>query len=341
MKNPFSKQVWTAKNIAGMAVFTALSFVVYLIEIPIFASTPASFLQLDLSNVFVMLAGFMYGPLPAFIITVIKELIHVSVGTTGGVGELANIIITTAFVLIPSITYNYKKGIKTVIITLLIACIVQTGVSLLVNKFINFPFFTGSVPFVPTVTSNSMFSTLWAYVLAFNAIKSVVISVVTVLLYKKVSFLFKKISLQTTTQKVYNGNMDKVITKNDGETMAFAKEYAKTLNKGDVVLLDGDMGAGKTVFTKGLAQGLGLTDQVTSPTYAYLNVYGDLLYHYDCYRLSCGEDAEALGLTDYFAEPNTICVIEWSSNIIDALPEKVKRVQINKISETEREIIIK
>ena len=89
-----------------------------------------------------------------------------------------------------------------------------------------------------------------------------------------------------------------------------------------------------------MAQGLGLTDQVTSPTYAYLNVYGDLLYHYDCYRLSCGEDAEELGLTDYFGEPNTICVIEWSSNIIDALPEKVKRVKINKISETEREIII-
>ncbi len=340
MKNPFSKQVWTAKNIAGMAVFTALSFVVYLIEIPIFAGTPASFLQLDLSNVFVMLAGFMYGALPAFIITVIKELIHISVGTTGGVGELANIIITTAFVLIPSIVYNYKKGIKTVIITLLVACVMQTGVSLLVNKYINFPFFMGSAPFVPTEVSNSAFLSLWKYVLAFNAIKSVAVSVVTVLLYKKVSFLFKKISLQTTTQKVYNENMDKVITKNDGETMAFAKEYAKTLVKGDVLLLDGDMGAGKTVFTKGLAQGLGLTDQVTSPTYAYLNVYGDLLYHYDCYRLSCGEDAEELGLTDYFGEPNTICVIEWSSNIIDALPEKVKRVKINKISETEREIII-
>ena len=129
------------------------------------------------------------------------------------------------------------------------------------------------------------------------------------------------------------------ISKNEKETEEIAFEYAKTLKKGDVVVLSGDLGAGKTAFVKGVAKYFGL-DGVTSPTYAYLNVYGDLLYHYDCYRLSCGEDAEELGLTDYFGEPNTICVIEWSSNIIDALPEKVKRVKINKISETEREIII-
>ena len=130
------------------------------------------------------------------------------------------------------------------------------------------------------------------------------------------------------------------ISKSREETEQFAYEYAKTLRVGDVVLLDGDMGAGKTVFSKGVARGLGIQEEVTSPTYAYMNDYDGVLYHYDCYRLSCGEDAESLGLTDYFGEPNTICVIEWSSNIVDALPEKVKRVTINKISETEREIIL-
>ena len=185
-----------------MAVFSALSFVVYLLEIPIFASTPASFLELDFSNVFVMLAGFMYGPIPAIIITLVKELIHIAVGTTGGVGELANIIITTAFVLIPSIAYSRKKSLKTVIITLIIACFVQTGISLLVNKFINFPFFMGSVPFVPTELSNSIFESLWVYVMVFNAIKSVAISLVTIFLYKKVSYLFKKINLQNSEKDV-------------------------------------------------------------------------------------------------------------------------------------------
>lgn len=195
-------KVFTTKNIAGMAVFAALSFVVYLIEIPIFAGTPASFLELDFSNVFVMLAGFMYGPIPAIIITIVKEAIHITVGSTGGVGELANTIITTAYVLVPSIVYHYKKGFKLVVITLLIACVIQSGMSLIVNKYINFPFFMGGAPFVPNQTSDKMFASLWGYILAFNAIKSVAISVVTILLYKKVSHLFKKINLQNSAKDV-------------------------------------------------------------------------------------------------------------------------------------------
>ena len=192
------KKTFTTKNIAGMAVFAALSFVVYLLEIPIFASTPASFLELDFSNVFVALAGFMYGPIPAIIITVIKEAIHISIGGTGGIGELANLITTTAYVLIPSLVYRYRKGFKTVALTLLVAIVVQIGVSLLANKFINFPFFTGSAPFVPTPVSDGFFSTLWPYVLAFNAIKATSISIITILLYKRVSKIFKKINLQNS-----------------------------------------------------------------------------------------------------------------------------------------------
>ena len=192
------KKIFSTKNVAGMAVFTALSFVTYLLEIPIFASTPASFLKLDFSNVFVMLAGFMYGPIPAILITIAKELIHITVGTTGGVGELANIIMTISYVLVPSIVYYYKKGIKGVLLTLLIACIIQTGISLLVNRYINFPFFTGSVPFVITNTSENLFTSLWTYILLFNVIKTIAISVVTIVLYKRVSYIFKKINLQNS-----------------------------------------------------------------------------------------------------------------------------------------------
>ena len=327
------KNVFTTKNIAGMAVFTALSFVVYLLEIPIFASTPASFLELDLSNVFVMLAGFMYGPIPAIMITAIKEAIHISVGSTGGVGELANFIITTAFVIVPSCVYTKRKGFKTVIITLIVACILQTGISLVVNKFVNFPFFTGGVPFVPNEVSEQMFSSLWVYILAFNAIKSVVISAVTILLYKRVSHLFKRINLQSSNVEK---KVKQIISESASHTEEIAFEYAKTLKKGDVVLLSGDLGAGKTAFVKGVARYFGLSG-VTSPTYAYLNVYGDFIYHYDCYRLSCGEDAERLGLNDYFGGEN-VCLIEWSENIEDVLPKKVKRVKIEKISENQRKI---
>ncbi|MBQ4587641.1 MAG: tRNA (adenosine(37)-N6)-threonylcarbamoyltransferase complex ATPase subunit type 1 TsaE, partial [Clostridia bacterium] len=77
------------------------------------------------------------------------------------------------------------------------------------------------------------------------------------------------------------------------KTLQIARDYAKTLKPNDVVLLKGDMGAGKTAFAKGVAVGLGITDTVLSPTYAYMNDYDGVLYHYDCYRLSCGEQAAA------------------------------------------------
>ena len=128
------------------------------------------------------------------------------------------------------------------------------------------------------------------------------------------------------------------LSKSAKQTEDIAFDFAKTLNLGDVVVLEGDLGAGKTAFVKGVARFFNL-DGVTSPTYAYLNVYGDKIYHYDCYRLSCGEDAERLGLTDYFGGDN-LCLIEWAENIEDALPEKIKVVKIIKISENERKIIL-
>lgn len=135
---------------------------------------------------------------------------------------------------------------------------------------------------------------------------------------------------------VYNRYMVK-ITKSREETIKFAEEYGKTLRGGDVLLLDGEMGAGKTVFTKGVALALGINAEITSPTYAYLNDYDGKLYHYDCYRLSSGEDAEALGLTEYFYG-NGVCVVEWSENIADVLPDNCKRVKIEKIDLNTRKI---
>ena len=114
---------------------------------------------------------------------------------TGGVGELANIILTLVFISVPTIVYQYKKGIKTVILTLIVACVLQSGMSLLTNKFINFPFFTGGVPFLTTEISNDMFSSMWQYILLFNGIKSVAISIVTILLYKRIKYLFKMMNV--------------------------------------------------------------------------------------------------------------------------------------------------
>ncbi|MDE7380206.1 MAG: tRNA (adenosine(37)-N6)-threonylcarbamoyltransferase complex ATPase subunit type 1 TsaE [Clostridia bacterium] len=128
------------------------------------------------------------------------------------------------------------------------------------------------------------------------------------------------------------------LTGSEEATLEFAKEYSKALSRGDVVLLEGEMGAGKTVFVKGIAQGLGIKDEILSPTYAYMNEYDGKLYHYDCYRLSNGAEAEKLGLTDYFGGDG-ICVIEWPQNIEDVLPQNCKKVTIKKFSTLNREII--
>ena len=110
--------------------------------------------------------------------------------------------------------------------------------------------------------------------------------------------------------------------------MQYAQNFASSLKGGDVILLEGEMGAGKTVFVKGLARGLGITDEVLSPTYAYMNEYGDgKLYHYDCYRLTSGAQAEGLGLTEYFYG-NGVCVVEWPEIARAFLPEDFAQLSL-------------
>lgn len=131
--------------------------------------------------------------------------------------------------------------------------------------------------------------------------------------------------------------MAKFISESAEQTREFAKNYAAKLRGGDVLLLDGEMGAGKTVFVQGLAAGLGISEQPTSPTYAYMNDYDGRLFHYDCYRIETPEQAERLGLADYF-DMGGICVVEWWRNIALLLPGNCKRVSIKKIGENAREI---
>ena len=112
------------------------------------------------------------------------------------------------------------------------------------------------------------------------------------------------------------------------ETYAFAKAYAKGLAPYDTLLLEGEMGAGKTVFAKGLIAGMGISDEVTSPTYAYVNEYGGRIFHFDCYRIESEAQALSLGFLDYF-ERGGVCIVEWGENIKGLLPANCKRVKIS------------
>ncbi len=123
------------------------------------------------------------------------------------------------------------------------------------------------------------------------------------------------------------------------ETLAWAKAFAKTLRAGDVVLLEGGMGAGKTMLAKGIIAGMGIPDEVTSPTYTYVNEYGGgRIFHFDCYRITSEAQALGLGLADYFEEGG-ICLVEWSENIRGLLPEDCKTIRISGEGEGPREIV--
>ena len=118
------------------------------------------------------------------------------------------------------------------------------------------------------------------------------------------------------------------VSHSEEETLSFAQEYAKSLRCGDIVCLEGEMGAGKTVFAKGIARGLGIQEEVTSPTYAYVNSYQNKLFHFDCYRVQDEAFAESLGFSEYF-DMGGVCLVEWSENIKGLLPQKIKRVKIS------------
>ena len=115
------------------------------------------------------------------------------------------------------------------------------------------------------------------------------------------------------------------ITTTCEETIAIGEKMASILTGGDIVILKGDLGAGKTSFTKGVAKGLGVTDTITSPTFSIMNVYdfpkGNLI-HIDTYRIENEEDLIEIGIEEYLGERNTICVIEWPEKIPNLLKEK-------------------
>lgn len=126
-------------------------------------------------------------------------------------------------------------------------------------------------------------------------------------------------------------------------TRALAANYAKTMKGGEIISLSGDLGAGKTIFAKGFATGLGINEEITSPTFTVMNEYVGKnlnLYHYDAYRLKSGREAYEAGLCDYLGDKNSVCLIEWADNMKSALPENIVKIEIIYISETEREIKI-
>ena len=135
--------------------------------------------------------------------------------------------------------------------------------------------------------------------------------------------------------------MMEVITNSPVETEKVGEKLAQQLLPGAVIAYTGDLGAGKTAFTRGLARGLGCAEQVTSPTYTIVNEYlsGKMpLFHFDMYRLHSADDLFDIGWEDYL-ERGGVCAVEWSENVADALEDPIT-VTIEKLGEDSRRITI-
>lgn len=143
--------------------------------------------------------------------------------------------------------------------------------------------------------------------------------------------------MNTEIQKIH-------ISTSERETEALGAALARELAPGSIVLLCGDLGAGKTVFSRGFARGLGVTEPVSSPTYTIVQEYelptGNRLYHMDLYRITDERAALGFGVDEFLSEPGAFSLVEWPERIAGLLPDTAIRVELRHRSEDEREIRI-
>ena len=340
----FKNARFTTAYIAKVAILTAISFILYAFaKFPLPFMFPG-FLEIQISELPALLAGFSMGPVSACIVIVLKCLFKLAMSHTGNVGELTDILLGISFVLPASVIYQLHKDKKHALIGLAVGSAILTVLSLVVNRFISIPFyaklygFDAVVGMVSSLYENVTVDNFYTYylligVLPFNILRCIIVSGLTFVLYKRLS---KILHWDGSKMKKTTDIFSKHTVKNVEETYALAKRIADTLQGGEVILLNGDLGAGKTTFTKGLAKALGIEDEVTSPTFTILNVYEDgrlKLNHLDMYRVDSADELAELGIEDCF-DDESVTVIEW--NKFERFDGKVVEINITPTGENER-----
>lgn len=132
-------------------------------------------------------------------------------------------------------------------------------------------------------------------------------------------------------------------TKSKEETQKIGEGIAQKIKAGGVVCLFGELGAGKTTLTQGIAKGLGVKQNIISPTFILMRRYetGDrFFYHVDLYRLNDSQEVRGLGIDEIVSNPENIVIVEWPEKIVDTLPRRATKIYLKSISEEEREIEI-
>lgn len=343
----FKSGKFTAAYIAKIAILTAISFILYaFVKFPLPMLFP-SFLEIQISELPAMLAGFSMGPVSGCLVIVFKCLLKFPMSTTGYVGEATDILLGVCFVLPASLIYKIKKDKKHAIIGLVVGSLVLSAAALLVNRYISIPFyvelyfggnFSILVDIVKPLYPNVTLDTFYLYylcvgVLPFNILRCLIVSFLTFMVYKRLSKILHWEGAKIKKTEALSGSF---VSESVDETYALAAKIADTLVGGEIILLDGELGAGKTTFTKGLAKALGVTEEVTSPTFTILNVYesGRLkLNHLDMYRVEKEEDLYELGVEDAVSDGG-VTVIEW--NKLENLTGRIIDVKITADGDTKR-----
>ena len=336
------KKISTA-YIAKIALLTAISFILYAFckfNLPFIFP---SFLEIQISDLPAIIGGFALGPISGCLIIIIKCCLKMAMTTTACVGEVVDIIVGIAFVLPASIIYKLKKDKKHAIIALVVGTATATAMAMLCNYLIAVPFyvtafFKGSwEPLIgmlralyPSITRENFYALyLFAGVLPFNLLRLIIVSLLTLLLYKKLSVILKK-EFSSDLNAFDPLKAEQTITvKNLKGTARLARQVSKILTDGDVILLNGDLGAGKTTFTQSLCKRLGVKEKVTSPTFTILNQYQGKKYvinHLDMYRIENADDLYETGIYEEI-ENGGISVIEW--NRYSELEEKAIKIDIS------------
>ena len=142
-----------------------------------------------------------------------------------------------------------------------------------------------------------------------------------------------------------------IITNSEQETLDLADKYAQALKPGDILGLTGQLGAGKTVFAKGLAKGLGIKQNVSSPTFNLMRLYEvrtpradpgiKRFCHIDAYRVQSEFEIIDIGAEDFIGQKDTVTLVEWADNVGEILPGRTKMVNIEVIDPTQRRITFK
>ncbi len=125
--------------------------------------------------------------------------------------------------------------------------------------------------------------------------------------------------------------MSTYISKSEQDTIDFAKNYAQNLKTGDIIVLSGELGSGKTKFVQGILENFNLQDEISSPTFTIVNEYNSdtvNIYHFDVYRLEDSDEFFAIGGEEYFSKG--ICLIEWGELIEDILPKPYTKISFSK-----------